>query len=216
MAAGGQHLRPIRLLYFVAVGLGYILVEIAFIQRFVLFLGHPVYALTVVVFLLLLSSGAGSMVSRWWLAETRRVWLPLLLIAAALLLYVVVLPGRAEPAGRPALYCEAPGQRRIAGAVGFRHGHAISHRACGPWPAERKVSFLVSQQRNGWQSSGVGLGDERGIQRPGLGLGNHDRHPIWIEYHFGLWRRRLFGGTRAGCNAASSFQSGVNQVHGLL
>ncbi len=89
----GQQPRPIRLLYFIAVGLGYILVEIAFIQRFVLFLGHPVYALTVVVFLLLLSSGAGSMVSRWWLPETSRVWLPLVLIAAALLLYVGVLPG---------------------------------------------------------------------------------------------------------------------------
>ncbi len=89
----GQNPRPVRLLYFIAVGLGYILVEIAFIQRFVLFLGHPVYALTVVVFLLLLSSGAGSMVSRWWLAKTSRVWLPLGLIAAALLLYVAVLPG---------------------------------------------------------------------------------------------------------------------------
>ena len=93
MGARGQQPRPVRLLYFIAVGLGYILVEIAFIQRFVLFLGHPVYALTVVVFLLLLSSGAGSMVSRWWLAETSRIWLPLLLIAAALLLYVGVLPG---------------------------------------------------------------------------------------------------------------------------
>jgi hypothetical protein len=41
------------LLYFVAIGLGYILVEITFIQRFVLFLGHPTYALTVVVFLML-------------------------------------------------------------------------------------------------------------------------------------------------------------------
>src|SRR3989442_642761 len=50
-----------RLLYFVAVGLGYIMVEIAFIQRFVLFLGHPTYALTVVVFLLLLSSSACSL-----------------------------------------------------------------------------------------------------------------------------------------------------------
>jgi hypothetical protein len=90
--AGGQQPRPVRLLYFIAVGLGYILVEIAFIQRFVLFLGHPVYALTVVVFLLLLSSGAGSMVSRWWLENSSRVWLPLLLIAAALLLYVAVLP----------------------------------------------------------------------------------------------------------------------------
>jgi hypothetical protein len=94
--ARGQQAHPVRLLYFIAVGLGYILVEIAFIQRFVLFLGHPVYALTVVVFLLLLSSGAGSMVSRWWLPDTRRVWLPLLLIAAALLLYVAVLPSVLE------------------------------------------------------------------------------------------------------------------------
>jgi hypothetical protein len=94
--ARGQQPRPVRLLYFIFVGLGYILVEIAFIQRFVLFLGHPVYALTVVVFLLLLSSGAGSMVSKWWLPETSRLWLPLLLIAAALLLYVGVLPGLLE------------------------------------------------------------------------------------------------------------------------
>ncbi len=89
----GRQASPLRLLYFIAVGLGYILVEIAFIQRFVLFLGHPVYALTVVVFLLLLSSGAGSMVSPWWLAEPSRIWLPLGLIAAAILLYVGVLPG---------------------------------------------------------------------------------------------------------------------------
>jgi len=93
MGTRNQQSRPLRLLYFIAVGLGYILVEIAFIQRFVLFLGHPVYALTVVVFLLLLASGAGSMVSRWWLARTSQVWLPLVLIAAALLLYVGVLPG---------------------------------------------------------------------------------------------------------------------------
>ncbi|OLC96068.1 MAG: hypothetical protein AUH86_10505 [Acidobacteria bacterium 13_1_40CM_4_58_4] len=83
----------IPLVYFVAVGLGYILVEIAFIQRFVLFLGHPTYALTVVVFLLLLSSGAGSLASRKFLAETRRTWLPLVLIVAALSLYVFILPG---------------------------------------------------------------------------------------------------------------------------
>jgi len=81
------------LLYFVSLGLGYILVEIAFIQRFVLFLGHPTYALTVVVFLLLLSSGGGSLASRKWLGERGSAWAPLLLIIAALLLYVLVLPG---------------------------------------------------------------------------------------------------------------------------
>jgi hypothetical protein len=84
--------RPLPLLYFVAIGLGYILVEIAFIQRFVLFLGHPTYALTVVIFLLLLSSGAGSLVSRRWILRTGRGWLPLALIIIALLIYVFVLP----------------------------------------------------------------------------------------------------------------------------
>jgi hypothetical protein len=90
---GGAQQHAVRLLYFIAVGLGYILVEIAFIQRFVLFLGHPTYALTVVVFLLLLASGAGSLASRRWLGETRSAWLPLLLVAAVLLLYVFMLPG---------------------------------------------------------------------------------------------------------------------------
>ena len=85
--------RSVRLLYFVAVGLGYIMVEIAFIQRFVLFLGHPTYALTVVVFLLLLSSGAGSLASRRWLGQSSSAWLPLTIIVAALLLYVFILPG---------------------------------------------------------------------------------------------------------------------------
>jgi hypothetical protein len=84
--------RWISLLYFVAVGLGYILVEIAFIQRFVLFLGHPTYALTVVIFLLLLSSGAGSLLSRRWLPRPARVWVPLLLLAGAICVYVFVLP----------------------------------------------------------------------------------------------------------------------------
>ena len=81
----------VRLLYFVAIGLGYILVEIAFIQRFVLFLGHPVYALTVVVFLMLLASGAGSLVSRLWLREPQRVGIPLLVVAGVLAVYVWLL-----------------------------------------------------------------------------------------------------------------------------
>jgi hypothetical protein len=88
---------PLPLLYFVAVGLGYILVEIAFIQRFVLFLGHPTYALTVVIFLLMLSSGAGSLFSRRWLPRTELAWMPLLLVIVALIANLFVLP-RALPA----------------------------------------------------------------------------------------------------------------------
>jgi hypothetical protein len=92
--AGHPGQSPVPLLfYFVAIGLGYILVEIAFIQRFVLFLGHPTYALTVVVFLLLLSSGAGSLASRRWLDKAGRSVLPLALIASTILVYVLILPG---------------------------------------------------------------------------------------------------------------------------
>jgi predicted membrane-bound spermidine synthase len=52
------------LLYFFFIGAGYILIEVALIQKFVLFLGQPVYALTCVIFTLLLASGLGSFFSR--------------------------------------------------------------------------------------------------------------------------------------------------------
>jgi spermidine synthase len=92
LKSGRARQSPLPLLYFVAVGLGYIMVEIAFIQRFVLFLGHPTYALTVVIFLLMLSSGAGSLFSRHWLSATEMGWVPLVLVIATLLLDVFFLP----------------------------------------------------------------------------------------------------------------------------
>jgi hypothetical protein len=52
------------LLYFLFIGIGYILIQVALIQKFVLFLGHPTYALTVIVFSMLVSSGLGSFYSR--------------------------------------------------------------------------------------------------------------------------------------------------------
>ena len=57
------------LLYFLFIGAGYILIEVGLIQKFVLFLGHPTYALTVVIFSLLTSSGLGSFASRKLLAD---------------------------------------------------------------------------------------------------------------------------------------------------
>ena len=84
--------RSVRLLFFIAIGLGYILVEIAFIQRFVLFLGNPTYALTVVIFLMLLSSGAGSLLSRRWFHQPARVAWAMAVIVIALLICVVALP----------------------------------------------------------------------------------------------------------------------------
>lgn len=50
--------------YFVCIGLGFMLIEISQTQRFTLFLGHPVYSLSVVLFSLLLSSGLGAYLTK--------------------------------------------------------------------------------------------------------------------------------------------------------
>jgi hypothetical protein len=100
-ASSGRH-AALPLAYFVAIGLGYMLVEITFVQRFVLFLGNPTYAITVVIFLLLLSSGTGSWISGMWLNRFGRVRVVLLAIGAALLVEVAVLPrGLASLVGLP-------------------------------------------------------------------------------------------------------------------
>jgi spermidine synthase len=52
------------LAYFSALGAGFMLLEVAVLQRFVLLLGHPVYSLTVTLFSLLLGTGLGSLISR--------------------------------------------------------------------------------------------------------------------------------------------------------
>jgi hypothetical protein len=90
--APARSARILPLIYFVAIGLGYILVEISFIQRFVLFLGHPTYALTVVIFLLLLSSGAGSLAARKWIQALSLIRVPLAAIVLVLVAYWAVLP----------------------------------------------------------------------------------------------------------------------------
>jgi spermidine synthase len=62
-------------LYFLAIGLGFLFVEIASIQRFVLFLGHPVYAVAVVLCAFLVFAGLGSGVAprlEAWLAALCR------------------------------------------------------------------------------------------------------------------------------------------------
>jgi len=51
-------------LYFGLLGFAYLLVEIPLIQRFILYLGHPAYSLSSVLFILLLFSGLGSRFSR--------------------------------------------------------------------------------------------------------------------------------------------------------
>ncbi len=77
----GSEVLPV-LGYFACLGAGFMIVELSLIQNFILFLGHPTYALTVVIFVLLLSSGLGSLYSgRLGISQARsllRLWIVLL------------------------------------------------------------------------------------------------------------------------------------------
>ncbi len=76
------------LAYFGLIGLAYLFVEIPLIQRFILFLGQPAYALTAVLFTLLLFSGLGSRI-----AHRVPHRLALVLVAVVALGLPQVLPG---------------------------------------------------------------------------------------------------------------------------
>ena len=79
--------------YFLLIGLGFMFAEIGLIQRISVFLGHPVYALSIGLFSIILSTGLGSLLSER-LTPTRTghfvFWLGLL--AAYLLLLPLWLP----------------------------------------------------------------------------------------------------------------------------
>lgn len=57
---------PAAVLYFACLGVGFMLVEIALIQKLVLYLGYPVLTLSVILFALLLGGGLGSLTSQRW------------------------------------------------------------------------------------------------------------------------------------------------------
>jgi len=81
------------LLYFACLGYGFMIIEIPLMQRFMLFLGYPIYALAVVLFAILLFSGIGSLASARFAAAPRAA---LLRVLAAIIVmsitYVLVLP----------------------------------------------------------------------------------------------------------------------------
>jgi hypothetical protein len=72
--------------YFSFIGAGFMLVEIAFLQRLSVFLGHPVYALGVLLFGMIASAGCGSFLSeRLPMAKLLRHLLPATMAAAILI-----------------------------------------------------------------------------------------------------------------------------------
>jgi hypothetical protein len=75
--------------YFLAIGVAFMFVEIPWLQRFVLYLGHPSYATTVVLSALLVGAGLGAMASPK-LARSARFTVAVMLPMAILLLNVAM------------------------------------------------------------------------------------------------------------------------------
>ncbi|HIC89105.1 MAG TPA: hypothetical protein EYP04_06855 [Anaerolineae bacterium] len=67
--------------YFTLLGLGFLCVEIPLIQRFILFLGQPAYALMAVLFALLLFAGIGSALAARWPLRVELLTLTALVLA---------------------------------------------------------------------------------------------------------------------------------------
>jgi predicted membrane-bound spermidine synthase len=133
-----------HLAYFAAIGAGFMLIEISMLQRLIIFLGHPIYSLSVILFALLLACGAGSQISARIREERLRVDGMRILVS---LTGVLALAGLATgPLVAAFQDAETPLRIAISGALltlmGFFMGMAFplgmrlamrSHARLAPW-----------------------------------------------------------------------------------
>jgi hypothetical protein len=136
------------LAYFACLGMGFIFVEVCLIQRFVLFLGQPVYSISIVLCALLVSAGVGSLLSEKIQAVRGNIIALLLVLASAVLVMHFTIPLLSEG------FIQYPLLVRMAIALAF-----IS--ACGllmGMPMPLAIRYLKEQGRPiiawGWAING--------------------------------------------------------------
>jgi len=130
-------------IYFFSIGIGFMLIELSQVQRFSITLGHPIYALAVVLFTLFLATGLGS-VSFGKLKEMAGNRLHMLLAAV---LVVTAIFGLATPALVHALAPESTPMRIGASIaslfpVGFVLGLGF--------PAGMQLGFKYGEKLTPW------------------------------------------------------------------
>lgn len=103
-------LRPLS--FFGAIGVGFLVLEIVLIQRLVLFLGFPTYALSVVLFALLVFTGVGSLITGRLGEQPRRA---LVYALAAVCAMIVALAFGLQPLTRALI--DLPFAARVAVTV---------------------------------------------------------------------------------------------------
>ena len=143
--------------YFSAIGMAFMLIEISQMQRLMVFLGHPVYGLGVVLFTILLFSGIGSATVGALAPRSR-----------AVIGRVDRSPDHAcgrGPVDASGHHMGAGGSHRhaypgvgtAAGASGVLHGDDVPTRAEYLAPSLGAAAVLLERQRN-YVDAGVGAG----------------------------------------------------------
>ncbi len=77
--------------YFSLIGMGFMFVQIPLMQRFSVYLGHPTYSVTVILFSMILATGIGSLLSDRLAIEARDLWVRVIPGAIALNLLIATL-----------------------------------------------------------------------------------------------------------------------------
>jgi len=65
--------KPGTLAFFLLIGLGFMLVEMGFLQKLILYLAHPIYSAAAVIFSFLVFAGIGSQASYYWPGTVKRI-----------------------------------------------------------------------------------------------------------------------------------------------
>jgi hypothetical protein len=136
--------------FFAFIGLGFLLLEVVLIQRFVLFLGFPTYALSVVLFALLVFTGLGALLADRLAAQPRRT-----LMAA--LGAVTVLTAVAAFALQPLLRAmiDLPFAARVAVAVALLAPAGVAMGMAMPIGLRRLVDLHPGGVPWAWAVNGL-------------------------------------------------------------
>jgi hypothetical protein len=132
--------------YFAMLGLGFLMIEVALVGRFLLILDHSALAFTIVLFGLLTASGVGSVLSPWipWRAA-------LAILVALTLLSAMFLSGPLELLLRAPLPLRTAGALALLAPLGLLMGVAFPKGL--QWVAAERTAWLpMAWSVNGFTS----------------------------------------------------------------
>jgi predicted membrane-bound spermidine synthase len=131
-----------HILFAIFIGVGFMVLEVTFIQKFLLLLGTPIMALTVILFSILLSSGIGSYVSGKLFSTRphRAVLTSIPILACIIIIYFLYLPEVIAST----ISMELPYRVALTFGLLFPAGFLMGFQ----FPSLIKMSSLVAIQKN--------------------------------------------------------------------